>query len=351
MKLHFIDRYDALVKSLIFGNSDFQQNLYLNANGDVSIGYNFDLQNDHTVDQVLEAINFDPKGKLLNGEAFEAERYYIGLIKSAFYHSKVADLESLTAVIDNILMTRRKDSRYTQYPRFKHAEHFRFLDISKGQALCFSLTKHYEKVVDDWITSFGFDILKHNSHLLSRNSKERAVLVSLAAQGILGFDELGSPTSIPLANTIIDDNRSEAWYQIRYGLSLKTTPAATTIKRQYFHSEVFGLYDEGVNAKNINREQCKQIYSMYNLYKEQILYFERTYNHLIADANEDYKTASQQIKTLEQSFSLAYNYVRNVPRQRAFAENYVDTMEEGVTELVKTWSQDDDLDHEIAIAS
>lgn len=351
MKLHFVDRYDALVKTLLFGNSDFEPNLFFSISGNISIGYNFDLQNDHTVDHVLEAINFDPKGKCLNGEALEAEQYYIGLIKSAFYHSKSADLESLYSVIDDILATRREDNSYHQYPRFTRIEHFRLLDKSKAQALCFNLTKHYEKIVDDWITSFGFDILKHNSHLLSRNSHERAVLVSLAAQGILGFDEFGSARCIPLANTLIDDNRSEAWYQIRYGLSLKAKPDAASIKRQYFHSEVFGLYDEGVNDKNINREQCKQIYAMYNLYKEQILFFERTYNYLIAEANEQYKATRQQIKTLEQSFSIAYNFVRNVPKQKPFAENYVENIQESMNDLVSTWSRDDDLDHEIAIAS
>lgn len=351
MKLHFVNRYDALVKSLLFGDGEFEPNLYFSASGNISIGYNYDLQNDHTVDRVLETINFDPKGKLLNGEAFEAERYYIGLIKSAFYHSKSADLESLYTVVEHILAARCEDSRYVQYPRFTRVKHFRLIDKSKAQALCFTLTKHYEKLVDDWITGFGFDILKHNSHLLSRNSQERAVLVSLAAQGILGFDELGSPKCIPLANTLIDDNRPEAWYQIRYGLSLTSKPDAASIKRQYFHSEIFGLYDEGVNDKNIDREQCKHIYRMYNLYKEQILFFERTYNHLIAEANEQYKLTSQQIKTLEQSFSIAYNFVRNVPKQKAFAENYVESMEAGVNELVSTWSRVDDLDHEIAIAS
>jgi hypothetical protein len=206
-------------------------------------------------------------------------------------------------------------------------------------------------MVDDWLTSFGFDILKHNSHLLSRNSQERAVLVSLASQNIIGFDEFGSQRAIPLANTFIDNNRSEAWYQIRYGLSMKSKQDSTSIKRQYFESEIFGLYDEGVNAANIDREQCKQLYAMYNLYKEHILFFERNYNYLIVQANEEFKFAAQRVKTLEQSFSIAYNHVRNLPRQSSLIESYINTMEEDMSDLVDTWSRDDDLDHEIAIAS
>ena len=351
MKLHFIDRYDALLKSLLFGDTEFKQSLHLNSSGTASIGFNFDLQNDNTVNRVLEALNFDPQGKVLDGEAYLAEHYYIGLLKSAFYHSRSADMESLNTVVENILSARRTDNRYHIYPQFTRIEQFRFPDNDKGMALCYILTKQYEKMVDDWITSFGFDILKRNSHLLSRNSQERAVLVSLAARNIIGFDEFGSPRSISLANSFIDDNRSEAWYQIRYGLSLKNKPDSASIKKQYFESEIFSLYDNGVNTNNIDREQCKQLYSMYNLYKEHILFFERNYNYLIVQANEEFKFSGHRIKTLEQSFSIAYNHVRNIPRQTPLIESYINTMENDMNDLVDTWSRDDDLDHEIAIAS
>lgn len=351
MKLHFIDRYDALVKTLLFGNQGFQRELYINSAGITSIGFNFDLQNENTVDRILEAMNFDPQAKILDGEAYVAEQYYIGLLKSAFYHSSSADLESLKTVVENILQARRDDRRYYQYPQFSRVEQFRFSDASKAQALCYILTKKYEKVVDDWITSFGFDILRSNSHLLSRKSRERAVLVSLAARGLLGFDEFGTPLSIPLANTLIDDNRPETWYQIRYGLLAKKKPTAASIKRQLFESEIFGLYEEGITARNISRDYCKQIYSMYNLYKEQILYFERNYNFLVAEANKQFKFEKFTVRTLEQNFNLAYNHVRNVPHGTNLVDNYIDVMEAGMDELVDIWSQDDDLDHEIAVAS
>jgi len=352
MKLHFIDRYDALVKTLIFGDSEFKQCLYMSPAGTASIGFNFDLQNEDTVNRVLEAMSFDPQGKILDSEAYVAEHYYIGLLKSAFYHSKSADLASLNEVIENILMERRNDSRYQAYPQFVRSEQFRFTDKNKGMALCYSLTKQYEKIVDDWITSFGFDILRKNSHLLSRNSQERAVLVALAAENVIGFDELGSARCISLANTFIDDNRPEAWYQIRYGLMLKNKPDTASVKRHYLQSEIFGLYDEGVDATNIDRIQCKQLYSMYNLYKEQILFFERNFNHLITQANEEYKFTRHPIRTLEENFSIAYNFMRSTPHQSPIMERYIGAMEESVNALTsRLHSKPDDLDHEIAMAS
>ena len=202
MKLHSIDQYDALVKTLLFGDVEFTPELYITSTGVASIGFNFDLQNDRSADRVLEAINFDPQGKFLDGEAYIAERYYIGLLKSAFYHTNGSDLESLKTVVENILSARIEDARYESYPQFTRVSQFKFSNKEKALVICFALTKQYEKIVDDWITSFGFDILKINSHLLSRNSQERAVLVSLAAQNVIGFDEFGTPLSIPLANGV-----------------------------------------------------------------------------------------------------------------------------------------------------
>lgn len=351
MKLHFIGQYDALVKILLFGNAEFKPGLFITPTGTASIGFNFDLQNETCSEKVFEAIGFDPLGKILDGEAFTAERYYVGLLRSSFYHSNTADIGSLNTVVENILSARIEDNRYDSFPKFNRVKKLRFPDRAKAEMICYYLSKHLEKTVDDWLTSFGFDILRNNSQLLARNTRERAVLVSLAAQNLIGFDEFGSPLSIPLANALIDDNRAETWYQIRYGLSLKKSPDTETVKKQYLESDVFDLYDDGIDKENIGREQCKQLYSMYNLYKEQILYFERNYNYLIAEANEQYKFTNHQIKTLEQSFSVAYNHVRNLPPQSPLVDNYINVMEEDLDNVVTSWSEDDDLDHEIAIAS
>ena len=352
MKLHYIKQYDALVKTLLFGKSSYRPDLYITSEGVASIGFNFNLQDEHVLSRVLEVLKFDIQGKTLSGEALVAERYYVGMLRSAFFHCNGSDLMSLLIVVQNILAARRADNRYQHYSQFQRVAEFSLPGKEKALALCYSIMKHHEKTVDDWLTAFGFDILKVNSHLLSRNSKERAVLVSLASQRVIDVDPYGKPVNFPLANAFIDNDRAEIWYQIRYGSFDNALPEKNIVKRRYFESELFGLYDDGVRSDNINREQCKRIYAMYNTHKEHILHFERNFKYLVAEANTELKLMpNQQIKTLEQSFSIAYNHIRTVPYATTPINRFVAQMEDGMEDLLDFWSQNDDLDYEIALAS
>ena len=192
-----------------------------------------------------------------------------------------------------------------------------------------------------------------NPHLLPHNTKERAVLVSLAAQHLIGVESDGSPLNTALANALIDDDRGEAWYTIRYSLYDSALPGKAVVKQRLFESEIFGIYDQGVASNNIERGQCKKLYAMYNQHKNHILQFERNYNYLIAEANLELGlTGNQQIKNLEQSFSTAYNYIRNIPHNMPSPVNkYVAQIEEGLDELVDFWARRDDLEYSIALAS
>ena len=178
------------------------------------------------------------------------------------------------------------------------------------------------------------------------------MLVSLAAQQIIGVEADGTPSNIPLANTIIADDRPEAWFNIRYCLFNNALPNSATVKRRYFESELFGIYDSNVTAENISRDECKNLYAMYNRHKEQILHFERHYNYLIPEANAELGLSGKlQVKTLEQTFSIAYNHVRTTPYVSPAINNYVEQVEEGIEDLINFWAQNDDLDYEIALAS
>lgn len=352
MKLHYVKEYEALVDKLVFGTRFFQHNLHILPSGITSIGFNFNLQDTYTLHRVLEALGFDVDGKKLNAEALVAERYYIGLLRSSFCECNGSDLNSLKVVVQNILSARQADHRYKDFPQFKRTDEFILKSKDKGFAIAYAITKHYERIVDNWLTAFGFDILKTNSHLLSRNSKERAVLVSLAAQHIIGVEADGTPLNLPLANALMDNDRSEVWFTIRYCFFSDSRLNEAGIKRRYFESEIFSLYDNTVSTENINREQCKKLYAMYNRHKEQILHFERHYNYLIPEANAELGLlGKQQIKTIEQSFSTAYNHVRTIPYVSPPINNYVEQVEEGIEDLIEFWAQNDDLDYEIALAS
>jgi hypothetical protein len=356
MKLHYTKHYDALVKRLIFGTSPFRANLNLSNAGYAAIGFDFDLSDNFSLNRVLETLGFDVHGKQLGAEALVAERYYMGLLRSAFAHSNGSDLKSLKCVVQNILSARLSDLRYTAYPHFQRTSEFKLANEHKGFAVVCAVMKQHEINVDNWLTAFGFDILKANSHLLSRNTKERAVLVSLAAQHEIGIGNDGSPLGLPLADALMDNDRAECWYQIRYGLQDKEIPVSQTIKRRYFESDLFGIYDEGITSDTINREHCKKMYAVYNAHKDVILQIERRFNHLIPEANADYGLSGKYaIKTIEQSFALAYNHIRNQPYAAApinnFVKAYTEYVEDGIEDLVAFWARSDDLDYEIALAS
>lgn len=353
MKLHYTQNYNQVVNQLIFGSPlFFHHSLYISNSGSASIGFDFNLRDTFTLNSVLEAVGFDVCAKKLSGQAMVAERYYIGLLRSAFTHCDGSDLNSLKVVVDNILSARQADNRYQAFPQFKRCDAFTLPSREKGSEISYSVVRHYERIVDNWLTAFGFDILKFNSHLLSRNSTERAVLVSLAAQQIIGVKSDGTPNGIPLANTLIDDDRGEAWFTIRYCLYENTLPDKSIIKQRLFESEVFGIYDDDVSMNNIGREQCKRLYAMYNRHKESILQFERNYSYLVPEANLDRGLkGKQQIKTLEQSFSVAYNHIRTIPYTAPLRNNFVTQVEEGLDELIDFWTRQDDLDYEIALAS
>ena len=354
MKLHTLKQYDALVKTLLFGKSNLRNELYFSDTGSPSIGYNFDLQNDFELGLVLEALRFDPYGEKLSGDAFKAEQYYIKLLCNTFKQNDITDIATLQAVVNNILSIRHQDPRYQANPHFHRVQEFTIQDRAKITAICYTILEQYEKVVDNWITVFDFKMLRNNSQLLSRNSMERAVLVSLAARNIIGLDIQGNPLNLPLAEAIINDNRREAWFQIRYGtFTIEAIPDNKTIKRRYFESEMFGLYDDGVQSYNIDRETCTPLYTMYNLHKDQILHHERQFKYLIDEVNNELglSNTAHQVKDLEQSFSIAYNSIRNTPYIATPATRLMDSIEQDMYSFIDSWSRQLEIDHEIALAS
>lgn len=353
MKLHTIKQYDVLAKTLLFGNPAFRSELYLLDTGDVSIGYNFNLQSDFELGLVLEALRFDPYGEKLSGEAFKAEQYYIKLLRSTFKQNDISDIVTLQAVVNNILSIRHDDPRYQAMPNFHRVKQFSIPDRSKLSAICYTILEQYEKVVDNWITVFDYKMLRNNSHLLSRNSMERAVLVSLAARNIIGLDTQGSPLNLPLAEAIINDDRAEAWFQIRYGtFSADSMPDNVAVKRRYLESEMFGLYDDGVQSYNISREICTPLYSMYNRHKDQILHHERQFKYLIDEVNSEFGLSNtvHQVKDLEQSFSIAYNSIRNTQYIETPAARLMNSIEKDMDSFINSWSHQQDIDYEIALA-
>lgn len=116
-------------------------------------------------------------------------------------------------------------------------------------------------------------------------SKERAVLVSLSYNGLI--NKTTSPT---LRKAILDGNRSEAWFQIRYDSNKLGKYHINSIfmkdneqkaynkgedygiaKRRFLESETFGLYNDDTS---VTSDEANSVYRMLQLHRDYILKYE-----------------------------------------------------------------------------
>ncbi|MBI3399771.1 MAG: hypothetical protein HY026_11165, partial [Deltaproteobacteria bacterium] len=136
------------------------------------------------------------------------------------------------------------------------------------------------------------DALLQNS--LDHNSKEYVAVVSL----FYNSEALVNSQRRLLANAIINDNRAEAWFEIRYGSNADGQHAT----RRYAEADLFGLYD---TAGTTTDAEAKEIMRMYTRHQTQetdatktIQYYEGRYSPSASGTN-----------TITNNILPAYNYL------------------------------------------
>ncbi|MBK6638098.1 MAG: hypothetical protein IPG34_10775 [Rhodocyclaceae bacterium] len=87
--------------------------------------------------------------------------------------------------------------------------------------------------------------------------------MSLSYNGMLGGE---SPS---LQKALIDGDRAEAWYQIRYGSNPDNLPGVA--KRRYYESSLFGLYADPANPTG---DEARQAYRTFTLHRDPIKTYE-----------------------------------------------------------------------------
>jgi len=111
----------------------------------------------------------------------------------------------------------------------------------------------FENIVNKWATANTLGTIPP--------SYERAVFVSLAYN-------MGTPGS-RLAGAIRNDDRAEAWFEIRYASNEGRASRGVGIaKRRFFEAELFGLYD---SPANVQADEAKSVYRMLELNRAKIL--------------------------------------------------------------------------------
>ena len=315
MKLHCISEheYNELIFSLVFRNNQLNCTLSVSPLGRPTIGYGFNLQDDRTLLPVLQSLEFDVYSQELQSDASQAELYYIDLIRGVFHDANSSrDAEALNNAVQSILAARLTDKRYPNWHHHKHHSQLQFDDMKAVRRCVKTVARNYEKTVDRWLMAFDMDIAKQNPQLFARKSRERAVLFSLAYQGVIGLKPNKTPLFPALGNAFLLDNRALVWYYIRYCAFLQDDKPLETVMQRYYESELFGLYDADVCGGEIATAHCREVFSMYYEYKQHILDHERRYGAMIDEANALFALAGNNaIQTLEQSFSIAHNHMNN----------------------------------------
>lgn len=101
-------------------------------------------------------------------------------------------------------------------------------------------------------------------------SRERAALVSMAYNGGIGL--IGNS----LRDAIVNDNRAEAWFEIRYQSNGGRSQSPGIANRRYFESDLFGLYDSG-SPPIADADEAKEVYRMFTSHRRSIMNYEMTY--------------------------------------------------------------------------
>ena len=103
-----------------------------------------------------------------------------------------------------------------------------------------------------------------NEGVLIRNTNEYVAIMSMYYNG----EGLLRSKKRLLVNALINDNRAEAWYEIRYESNLAHN--STLADRRYRESDLFGIYDNGDWTEN----EAKEIMRMYTKHQVAIEAYE-----------------------------------------------------------------------------
>ncbi len=97
---------------------------------------------------------------------------------------------------------------------------------------------------------------------LVRNSNEYIAVMSLFYNG-------ETLVGINLRRALENDNRAEAWYEIRYRSNGGDSPSTGIANRRYREAALFGLYDSGELTPEQQTDQAKEIMRMYTIHELQ----------------------------------------------------------------------------------
>jgi Ca2+-binding RTX toxin-like protein len=165
------------------------------------------------------------------------------------------------------------------------------LTLPQAQNLFATIAPNYEQSLNALLPEFGA------GNAIGRPSRERAAIFAMA------YNVRDFPRFTALPRAILNGNRAEAWFEIRFNTNSVDNGAgrAGIAKRQFVLAQVFGLYEVQDNRTDSQRDaEYKSIFTMYTRHAAAILTYENLFrNNPITLANGDI-TAIGQVATIGQ---------------------------------------------------
>ncbi|MBU1052980.1 MAG: hypothetical protein KKC46_04020 [Proteobacteria bacterium] len=239
---------DSFVKPLENNTANKTRPYY---DGSIAIGYGFDLlvRTDSDINKYLTTTNTKlnlPVNQQISLPGSDAPllsqaRGYAIQIKSLELQAKTATPQQLIIINQQISSLRQQIYNNSQLLSL------RLPDEPYAAKLLNILLNEYETALD---TALGYCLAK---------SKEKTAILSLLYTMTIP-SVAGIRNKIPATLAAINnENRAEAWYEIRYG----SNKGGGHTNRRYIEANEFGLYDDGV----LTADQTKEIMRMYTRYE------------------------------------------------------------------------------------
>ena len=198
-------------------------------------------------------------------------------------------------------------------------------------------TKTFKFANNDEVTSTFYLIDQQFEKQINRTlsdvpeGRERVALLSLAYNGLLTTTV--SPTLIKDITT--DNNRADAWYQIRYNSNGGDSKGVGIAKRRFYESSLFGLSAD-LNAPT--QQEAQQAYKMLNAHRTDIFEYEKLWGELPSGAhalNEDgsHRTALQ---ALAQDYAGLLNDANLSASRNATLDNQLDPIKNVLLNNLRT---------------
>ncbi len=225
----------------------------------VTIGVGFNIEDvSFWLQAVLKQFGLNPNDPTLTEAQRIAEQSWYNAISSAvqqdyFKADGSPDSAKLQAELDKIMSDRANDLALADLDASRKRTFFGFLDGNEVRAVYNSRIGSYENTLDTWL--IANDITLNNPGLLFQDNRERMALLSLTWQGWIS----GTTSSPMLARALKNDDRAEAWYEIRYNTN--------TEARRFLEADTFSLY----NAGSLGEADYKAAYRMLTRHRAKIL--------------------------------------------------------------------------------